>query len=133
MVSCSIRYIISLTLWLSHFLVILTFWCFLAYGITISEIFPRDRKSYLTHAPRGTGGTLIFSFIRRLVFFFVFFFYLGGGGGGGQKNEKKMGSDDFVDIFWVITNWTIFRGHFYAFKDLFLRLRYRMGDIFWGC
>ena len=45
--------------------------------------------------------------------------------------KKKLGSDDFVDIFWVITNWTIFRGHFYAFKDLFLRLRYRMGDIFW--
>ena len=43
-----------------------------------------------------------------------------------------MGSDDFVDIFWVITNWTIFRGHFYAFKDLFLRLRYRTGDIFAG-
>ena len=41
-----------------------------------------------------------------------------------------MGSGDFVDIFWVITNWTLFRGHFYAFKDLFLRLRYRMGDIF---
>ena len=48
--------------------------------------------------------------------------------------KKKLGSDDFVDIFWVITNWTIFRGHFYVFKDLFLRLRiYRMGDIFWGC
>ena len=46
---------------------------------------------------------------------------------------KKMGSDDFVDIFWVITNWAIYRGRFYAFKDLFLRLRYRMGDIFWGC
>ena len=45
--------------------------------------------------------------------------------------KKKLGSDDFVDIFWVITNWTIFRGHFYAFKDLFLRLRYRMG-IFLG-
>ena len=48
-------------------------------------------------------------------------------------------------------NWTIFRGHFYAFKGLFLRSRYRMGaflgslnfqkfffgvrelsDIFWG-
>ena len=46
--------------------------------------------------------------------------------------KKKMGSDDFVDIFWVIKNWTTLRGHFYAFKDLFLRLRYRMGDIFWG-
>ena len=41
-----------------------------------------------------------------------------------------MGSGDFVDIFGGITNWTKFRGHFYAFKDLFLRLRYRMGDIF---
>ena len=47
--------------------------------------------------------------------------------------KKKIGSDDFVDIFWVITNWTIFSGHFYAFKDLFLRLRYRMGYIFGGC
>ena len=114
-------YIIRLTLGLSHFLVILTFWCFLAHRITISEILRRDRKSYLTHAPRGGGGTLIFSFIRRLEFFFRFFF----GGGGVRKMKKKIG-----DIFWVITNWIIFRGHFYAFKDLFLRLRYRMGDIF---
>ena len=29
-------------------------------------------------------------------------------------------------------NWTIFRGHFYAFEGLFLRSRFRMGDIFWG-
>ena len=92
-------YITRLTLWLSHFLVILTFWCFLAHRITISEILPGDRKSYLTHASGGGGGTLIFSFIRRLVFFrfffvffFFFFFFLGGGGvGGGQKNEKKNG------------------------------------------
>ena len=28
-------------------------------------------------------------------------------------------------------NWTIFRGHFYAFYGLFLISRYRMGDIFW--
>ena len=81
----------------------------------------------------GGGGTLIFSFIRRLGFCFLFVLFFWRGGGGGQKNEKKIGSDDFVDIFWVITNWTIFRGRFYAFKDLFLRLRYRMGDIFWGC
>ena len=69
--------------------------------------FTQDRKSYLTHASVGGGGTLIFSFIRRLVFFlffFVFFSFFFFGGGGGQKNEKKkLGSDDFVDIFWVIT------------------------------
>ena len=81
-------YMIRLTLWLSHFLVIFTFWCFLAHRITISEILPRDRKSYLTHASGGGGGggTLIFSFIRRLVFFsFFFFFFFGGGGGGSEK------------------------------------------------
>ena len=128
-------YMIRLTLWLSQFLVIFTFWCFLSHRITISEILPRDRKilSYPCVRGGGGGGTLIFSFIRRLVFFFVFFFrFFCGGGGGIRKMKKKLGSD-FVDIFWVITNWTIFRGHFYAFKDVFLRLRYRMGDIFWGC
>ena len=34
-------------------------------------------------------------------------------------------------LFGVITKyWTIFRGHFYAFNGLFLRSRYRMGNIF---
>ena len=38
----------------------------------------------------------------------------------------------FVDIFWGSSyNWTIFRGHFYAFYGLFLRSRFKMGDIFW--
>ena len=55
-VSCSMWYMIRLTLWLSHFLVIFTFWCFLAHRISISEILPRDRKSYLTHASGGGGG-----------------------------------------------------------------------------
>ena len=41
------------------------------------------------------------------------------------------GREDFVDFLGFITNWTIFRGHFYACKGLFLRSRYRMGDIFW--
>ena len=37
----------------------------------------------------------------------IFFFW--GGGGGGSENF-------FVDIFWGLSqNWTIFRGHFYAF------------------
>ena len=40
-------------------------------------------------------------------------------------------------LFGSSQNWTIFRGHFSAFKGLFLRSRYRMGDIvlsifFWG-
>ena len=43
-----------------------------------------------------------------------------------------------MKILWIFfggssQNWTIFRGHFYAFYDLFLRSRYRMEDIFWGC
>ena len=39
--------------------------------------------------------------------------------GGFQKNEYFWGYEDFVDIFWEsLQNWTIFRGHFYAFKGL---------------
>ena len=38
-----------------------------------------------------------------------------------------------MDIFLASSqNWTIFRGHFDAFKGLFLWSRYRMGgDVFW--
>ena len=51
---------------------------------------------------------------------------------GFQKNEYTFGYEDFVDIFWGSSqNWAIIRGHFYAFYGLFLRSRYRMGDIFW--
>ena len=69
------------------------------------------------------GGTLIFLYIRRLGPFFgvqilnfnILFFFLGGGGGV-QKNEYLLEYEDFVDIFWGTSqNWTIFRGHFYAF------------------
>ena len=51
-----------------------------------------------------------------------------------------------MKILWiflgVITNWTMSRGHFYAFYGLFLRSRHRMGiflgvsktsNIFLGC
>ena len=64
----------------------------------------------------------IFSYIRRLGPFFgvrnfeFHFFFFGGGGGGVQK----------MNIFWVwrfcgnflgsSQNWTIFKGHFYAFS-----------------
>ena len=44
--------------------------------------------------------------------------------------------EDFVDVlFWSSQNWTIFRdfrGHFYTFLGLFLRSKYRMGNIFGG-
>ena len=61
------------------------------------------------------GGTLIFSYIRRLGSFFGFkimnfiIFW------GFQKNEYFLGYEYFVDIFWGSSqNSTIFRGHFYA-------------------
>ena len=56
----------------------------------------------------GGGGTLIFSYIHRLWLFLGVqsfeFRYFGGF------------SEDFVDIFGGSSqNWTIMRGHFYAF------------------
>ena len=70
--------------------------------------------------PRGGGGVLlIFSYIGRgsgylFVWFKILnfeFFFLGGGGGGVQKNEYGFGYDTSGSS----KNWTIFRGHFYAF------------------
>ena len=80
------------------------------------------------------GGSLIFPCIRRI----GSFFFGGGGGvrilnfdifGGFQKNKYFFfwgwGYQNFVDIFFFFfffwggggssQNWTIFRGHFYAF------------------
>ena len=52
--------------------------------------------------------------------------------GGFQKNKYFLGYEDFVDIcLGSSQNWTIFRGHFYAFKGRYLRSWYRMG-IFFG-
>ena len=50
-------------------------------------------------------------------------------------SEKKIffGMEELWIFFGSSHNWTIFRVHFYAFFGLFLRSRYRMGDIFWGC
>ena len=50
---------------------------------------------------------------------------------GFQKNKYFLGYEDFVDILGSSQNWTIFRGHFYALLGLFLRSRYRIGNIFW--
>ena len=67
----------------------------------------------------GGGGSLTFSYIRRLesflgvqnfefqyffIFFFIFFF--GGGGGGGFRKINISGG---MKILWI------FSGHFYAF------------------
>ena len=66
--------------------------------------------------PEGGGGTLIFSYIRRLgPFFWVqnfeFRYFL-----GFQKNKYFLGYENFVDIFLRSSqNWILFRGHFYAF------------------
>ena len=72
------------------------------------------------------GGTLIFSYIRRLgPFFWVqnfeFQYFLG----VFKKINIFWGYEDFVDIFFFFffflggggssQNWTIFRGYFYAF------------------
>ena len=63
----------------------------------------------------GGGGTLIVSYIRRLrsflrfqIFEFQYFW-------GFQKNEYFLGYENFVGIFWVIPNWSNFRGYFYVF------------------
>ena len=65
----------------------------------------------------GGGGTLIFSYIRRLGPFFFWFKILNFDiFGGFQKNKYFFGYEDFVDIFGGSSqNWTIFRGHFYLF------------------
>ena len=77
------------------------------------------------------GGTLKFSYKRRLGLFFWVqkfeFQYFW----GFQKKRIFLGYEDFVDIFFGSPqNWPIFRSHFYAFYGLFLMARYRMGDIF---
>ena len=91
--------------------------------------------TYIRPRGRGGGRTLIFLDIRRLGSFFSGFKILNFNiFGVFRKNKYFLGYEDFVDIFGGSSqNWTIFRGHFYAFYGVFLRSRYRMGDIFWGC
>ena len=64
----------------------------------------------------GGGGTLIFSYIRRLGSLFGFKILNFNILLGFQKNKYFFRYEDFVDIFWGSSqNLTIFRGHFYAF------------------
>ena len=68
------------------------------------------------------GGTLIFSYIRRLgpffwgqIFEFQYFF-------GFSEKYIFFGYENFADIFLGSSqNWTSFRGYFYVFYGLFLR------------
>ena len=48
----------------------------------------------------GGGGTLIFSYIRRVGSFFGFKILNFNIFGGFQKNEYFWGYEDFVDMFW---------------------------------
>ena len=64
---------------------------------------------------RGRGGGA-----EKII---LFMFYWGGGG-----------NEDFVDIFFLgggVSNWTSFRGHFYAILGPFLSSLYRIqnGDV----
>ena len=68
--------------------------------------------------PRGEGGTLIFSFIRRLGPFFVFKILNFNIFEGFHKNEYFLWYEDFVDIGLVMTKLDYFGGHFYAFGGL---------------
>ena len=68
------------------------------------SLFLKEAIFFVWWNPRGGGGTLIFSHIRRLGLFFLVqnseFQFLG----GFQKNEYFFGYEDFADIFWgVIT------------------------------
>ena len=65
---------------------------------------------------RTPGGTLICSYIRRRGSFLGFKILNFNIFGGFKKNEYFLGYVVFVDIFLGSSqNWTIFRGHFYAF------------------
>ena len=59
-------------------------------------------------------GTLIFSYIRRLGSFlgFEILNFNFSGGGGGFRKIYIFGGMNFLGSS---QNWTIFRGHFYAF------------------
>ena len=81
------------------------------------------------HTYIGSGHFFGFKILNLTII--IIFFLLGGG--GGSEKIFFWGDEDFVDIFGGSTqNWTIFRGHFYVFKGIFLRSSYRMGDTFWA-
>ena len=85
----------------------------------------------------GGGGTLIFSYIRRLWPFlgvqnFEFQYF---GGFSKKKNWGGGGYENFMDIFMGSSqNWTILRGHFYTLiLGSFLKVKVQNGGYFLGC
>ena len=69
-----------------------------------------------TLGPLPRGGTLVFHTYVGPDHFWGFKILNFNIFGGFQKNEYFWGYEDFVDIFGGSSqNWTIFRGHFYAF------------------
>ena len=79
------------------------------------------------------GGTLIFSYMRRLGSFFGVqnfeFQYLRG------FSEKRIfwGYQDFVDIFWGHHKIGLYFGVISMILWSFLKVKVQNGDIFWGC
>ena len=79
------------------------------------------------------GGTLIYSYIPRLGSFFFWFKILNLTiFGGFQKKEYFLVYEDFVDIFRGHHKIGLYLGVISMYFRVFLRSRYRMGDIFWA-
>ena len=90
--------------------------------------------SSLARAQGGWGGTLIFSYIRRLGPFFLFqnsefqyFFWVF------RKMNIFLGYEDFLDIFWGSSqNWASLRVISMQFR-VFNKVKVQNLDIFLGC
>ena len=80
----------------------------------------------------GGGGTLTFSYIRRLGSFLGFKILNFNIFGGFQKNEYFWGYEDFVDIFWVITKLDYIKGPFQCIFGSFLKVKVQNGRYFLG-
>ena len=82
------------------------------------------------------GGTLIFSYIRRLGLFSGFKILNFNIFGGFQRNEFLLGYEDFVDIL-SSQNWISIWGSFLCILGSFLEFNIQNGDFFfffffWG-
>ena len=106
-------------------------------GVTINKksttTEPPQNLTIFSMHPFPPGGTLIFSYIRRLGPFFwiqnVEFQYYG----VFRKNEYFFGYEDFVDIvLGSLQNWANFKV-FLCILGSFLKVNIQNGNIFGGC
>ena len=85
----------------------------------------------------GGGGTLIFSYIRRLGSFFglkILNFNISNILWGFQKNKYVWGYEDFVDIFWGGHHEIgLYLGDSSMHLMGFLKVKVQNGGIFLGC